>query len=97
MKKILITGITGQGNVDGCELEKDMTLFANTYMPIILAEVALRNNMKLVHISSGCIYHYDYARDKPLRETQIPDFIKALKHLIRVDARGIYNVVNKGG
>ncbi|MDD2702892.1 MAG: sugar nucleotide-binding protein [Candidatus Omnitrophica bacterium] len=156
-------GYTGAGNVDGCEKEKDLTLFANTYMPIILAEVALRNNMKLVHISSGCIYHYDYKRDRPLTEarvpdffglyysrtkiyseralealcgkynilitriripldnrphpknildklisykkvidipnsiTYIPDFIGALKHLIRVDARGIYNVVNKGG
>jgi 3,5-epimerase/4-reductase len=156
-------GYTGAGNVDGCEKEKDLTLFANTYMPVILAEVCLRNDIKLVHISSGCIYHYDYKRDKPLTEaripdffdlyysrtkiyseralealcgkyniliariripldnrshpknilnkliaykkvidipnsiTYIPDFIRALKHLIRVDARGIYNVVNKGG
>jgi 3,5-epimerase/4-reductase len=163
--KVIINciGYTGAGNVDGCEKEKDLTLFANTYMPIILAEVALRNNMKLVHISSGCIYQYDYKRDKPLTEARIPDFfdlyysrtkiyseralealcgtynilitriripldnrphpknilnkliaykkvidipnsityipdlMAALKHLINVDARGIYNVVNKGG
>ncbi len=163
--KVLINciGYTGAGNVDGCEKEKDLTLFANTCIPIILAEVCLRNNIKLVHISSGCIYHYDYKRDKPLAETRvpdffelyysrtkiyseralealcgkynilitririplddrshpknilnkliaykkvidipnsityIPDFIRALKHLIKVDARGIYNVVNKGG
>ena len=29
--------------------------------------------------------------------TYIPDFVKAIKHLIKIDARGVYNVVNKGG
>jgi len=156
-------GFTGTNNVDGCELDKDKTLQANTFVPIILAEAALRNNIKLVHISSGCIYHYDYAKDKPIDEermpdffgllysrskiytermlevlsgqaniltiriripldvrphqrniltklihykkvidipnsvTYIPDFIKALKYLIEIDAKGIYNVVNEGG
>lgn len=150
------------GNVDDCELDKDKTLIANTFVPIILGEAALRNNIKLVHISSGCIFHYDYGHDKPIDEdripdffelfysrtkiysdlalkilsnkypiliirirvpldnrphprniltklisykkiidipnsiTYIPDFIKALKHLIRIKAKGIYNVVNKG-
>jgi 3,5-epimerase/4-reductase len=114
-----------------------------------------------VHISSGCIYHYDYSKDTPIGETKepdffelfysrtkiysekvletlsiryptliirirvpldskphpknlltklinykkvidipnsvtyIPDFINALRHLIRINAKGIYNVVNK--
>jgi dTDP-4-dehydrorhamnose reductase len=155
-------GYTGKNNVDGCESDKDLTLFANTFMPLILAEVALRNNIKFVHISSGCIYEFDYKRDKPIREEQVPlffglfysrskiyseraletlsrkynvliprkripldtrphprniltkiikfkkvidvpnsvtylpDFIKALKHLLKIDARGIYNIVLKG-
>src|SRR4030042_3457451 len=50
-------GYTGARNVDDCELEKDMTLTANTMVPLILAEVALRNKIKLIHISSGCIYN----------------------------------------
>lgn len=163
--KILINciGITGKNNVDDCELVKDEALTANSFVPIILAEVALRHGIRLVHISSGCIYHYDYAKDKPIMEgkipdffglfysrtkiyseqalnilaseypflivriripldnqpnpknlldklikykkvidvknsvTYIPDFLKALKHLIRVNAKGIYNLVNKGG
>ncbi len=156
-------GHTGKRNVDDCELDKDKTLMANSFVPIILAEVALRNKIKLVHISSGCIFHYDYKKSKPISEdevsyffdlfysrskiysdlalealaknynililriripidnrphpkntltklityrkvidlpnsvTYIPDFIAALKHLIKKDARGIYNVVNKGG
>lgn len=150
------------GNVDDCEKDVDKTLIANTFIPIILAEMALRNNIRLIHISSGCIYHYDYSKDKPIDEdkepdffelyysrtkiysdqalailskkfpilivrirvpldncphprnlltklinykkiidlpnsiTYIPDFIDALKHLIKINAKGIYNVVNKG-
>ncbi len=162
--KIIINciGITGKGNVDGCELEKDATLLANSFVPIMLAEVALRNNIKLIHISSGCIFNYDYKKDSPIKEnsqnyffklfysrskiyaeralevlardhdilitriripllnirhpknvldklikykkvidipnsvTYIPDFIQVVKHLIKINARGVYNVVNKG-
>jgi dTDP-4-dehydrorhamnose reductase len=154
-------GYTGR-NVDECEEHRDTALLANTFVPIILGEVCLRQKIKLVHISSGCIYHYDYARDKPIRETAppdylelyysrtkiyaeraleailqkypvlivriripldnrphpknllaklinykkainipnsvtyIPDFIQALKHLLKINATGIYNLVNKG-
>jgi len=155
-------GFTGS-NVEECEYDPDKTLLCNTFIPIMLSEVCLRNNIKLVHISSGCIYHYDYLEDIPLTEsdtpdfldlyycrskiysdmallpmlkeypflvlrfripldnistpknllnklitykkvidipnsiTYIPDFIKAVKHLIEIDAHGIYNIVNKGG
>lgn len=155
-------GHTGKSNVDGCEQDKDATLFANTFVPVMLAEAALRSKVKFVHVSSGCIYHYDYGRDKPIPEekapdffdlyysrtkiyseraltalvaqygvlilrpriplddrphprnildklihfkqvidapnsiTYLPDFIKALKHLISINASGIYNAVNKG-
>jgi 3,5-epimerase/4-reductase len=34
--------------------------------------------------------------DIPNSVTYIPDFLKALEHLIKIDARGIFNVVNKG-
>lgn len=154
-------GYTGR-NVDDCEKDLDNTLMANTFVPVILAEVAIRNNIRLVHISSGCIYHFDYSRDVPITEdkipdyfelfysrtkiytdralevltqkypilfariripldnrphpkniltklinykktidipnsvTYIPDFIKAIKYLIEINATGIYNVVNKG-
>lgn len=149
-------------NVDDCELNKGKTLFANSFIPVMLAESALRNRIKLVHVSSGCIYRFDYSKDKPISEkrmpdffdlfysrskiyaeralealsnkfdilivrprvpldnrphprnlltklinykrvidipnsvTYIPDFIKAVRHLIKIDAKGIYNVVNKG-
>lgn len=162
--KIIINciGYTGNNNVDDCEKDKDKTLFANTFLPIILADIAIREKIKLVHISSGCIYKYNYSESKPIKEddkpdfselfysrskiyaekalmalsdkfdllipririplddrphpknlltklisyekivdipnsvTYIPDFIEALKHLIKINARGTYNVVNKG-
>lgn len=161
--KIIINCIGSTGkNVDGCEQNKDKALFANTFVPILLAEAALRNKIKFIHISSGCIFHFNYLKDKPINEerrpdffdlyysrtkiyaeralealsdkygiliirvripldnhphpknlltklinykkvidipnsvTYIPDFVKALKHLISIDAKGIYNVVNKG-
>jgi len=154
-------GHTGLNNVDDCELVPDKTLQANTFLPILLAEATYRRKIKFIHISSGCIYHYDYEKGKPIAESQIPDFydlfysrskiytenvltnlakyhniliarirvpldnkphpknvltkliqykkvinvpnsvtyipdfIKALKHLLQMDARGVYNVVNK--
>ena len=162
--KVIINciGSTGRNNVDDCELDIDGVLLANSFIPVILAEIALRNDIKLVHISSGCIFNYDYKNDKPVKEdsqdyffelfysrskiyadralealagdynilvtriripllnashpknllnklikykkvidipnsvTYIPDFIRALKHLIKIDARGVYNVANKG-
>ncbi len=155
-------GYTGASNVDDCEKDIDLTLKANVFVPLILAEACLRKNIKFVHISSGCIYDFDYGRPEPLTEedeplyfklfysrskiysekallclskkldvlilririplddrrhpknvlakliryktvidvpnsiTYIPDFIAALKHLIKIDARGLFNVVNKG-
>ena len=155
-------GYTGKRNVDDCEKDKEGTLTANVFVPIWLAEAAIRHGVKFVHISSGCIYHYDYGKDRPIAEarepdyldlfysrtkiyaeraleilsrqhnvlivririplddrphpknilskllrygsvidvpnsvTYVPDFIKALRHLLRRNARGVFNVVNKG-
>ena len=149
-------------NVDDCELNKDKALSANTLVPILLGEACFRAQVRFVHISTGCIYHYDYTKNIPITEDQvpdfydlyysrtkiyaeqallflarkmpililrprvpldtvvnpknlltklirskkvidlpnsstyIPDFIRALKHLLEKKARGIYHIVNKG-
>ncbi len=156
-------GHTGARNVDDCELDWDKCLLANTMVPIWLGELAFRNPVKLVHISSGCIYHYDYNKQRPITEddepdyynlfysrtkiyaegvlnalshrcnvlivrirvpldntphprniltklikyrtiidipnsiTYIPDFIRALEHLLKINAKGLFNLTNKGG
>ncbi len=155
-------GYTGRRNVDDCEVDPDKTIQANTFVPILLAEACIRHNIKYIHISSGCIYHYDYKHSRPIPEEQIPeffelyysrtkiyaehvlkalaqkypvlilrirlpldtrphpkniltrlvkyktvidlpnsvtylpDFFKAFKHLLKIQARGIYHIVNKG-
>jgi 3,5-epimerase/4-reductase len=156
-------GHTGAHNVDDCELDVDKCILANTMVPVWLGELSFRNPVKLVHISSGCIYHYDYSKKKLITEedvpdyynlfysrtkiyaegvlnalsqrsniliariripldtcphprnilsklikyksvidipnsiTYIPDFIRALEHLIKINAKGIFNLTNKGG
>jgi 3,5-epimerase/4-reductase len=156
-------GETGSSSTDDCEQSIQSTMHANTIIPILLAEACFRHRIKLVHISSGCIYHYNHRKDRPINEkrmpsffdlfysrtkiyaegglhallgqsdilmvriripldnrphpknlltkllsykkvinvpnsvTYLPDFILALEHLIKIDAKGIYNVVNKGG
>ena len=156
-------GITGKRSVDDCESDIGGVLLANSFIPIMLAEVCLRNNIKLVHISSGCLFNFDYKKDKPIKEgcedyffklfysrskiysgraievltrdynilivrirvplldashpknlldklikygrvidipnsvTYIPDLACAVKYLISIDARGVYNVAVKGG
>ena len=67
-------GYTGRRNVDDCELDKEGTLAANVFVPLWLAEAAVRRGIKFVHISSGCIYHYDYKKDRPITETRVPDY-----------------------
>ena len=156
-------GHTGKNNVDDCEKAIDKTLLANSFVPILLLEACLRHQIKLVHISSGCIFHYQYGKQRPIEEnhipdyydlfysrskiyfenilahlrkpfnilnlririplnfqphpknlltklikyqriidapnsvTYIPDFMRALKHLISINAYGTYNIVLKGG
>ena len=73
--KVIINCIGHIGkNVDECELDKDKALLANAFIPIILAEVALRNHIRLVHISSGCIHRFDYKKDAPIKEDKEGDF-----------------------
>jgi dTDP-4-dehydrorhamnose reductase len=162
--KALINCIGSFGrNVDDCEINKTKTLTAHTVVPLLLAEACLRNNLKLVHISSGCMFNYTYGKDSPISEdrtpdfhnlyysrtkeyteaalnalgdsvnilivrprmpldcvphprnlldklvnfrtvidlpnsvTYVPDFLAAIKHLLKIDATGIYNTVNYGG
>jgi len=164
--RILLGGVLSVADEKTASLD-ELQIFLSTVAlllrGVILAETALRDNIKLVHISSGCIFKFDYRMDLPVNEdkipdyfdlfysrskiysdralevlakkfnilivrmripllnqphprnildklikykhvidlpnsvTYIPDFIRALKHLLKIDARGIYNVVNKGG
>lgn len=51
-------GYTGKPNIDACEkIEfKQECLFANSFMPAAIADVCQEISIKLVHVSSGCLY-----------------------------------------
>jgi dTDP-4-dehydrorhamnose reductase len=49
-------GFTGKPNVDACEKEKGETLFANTVLPLFIAEACAAEGIRWGHVSSGCVY-----------------------------------------
>jgi len=49
-------GYTGKPNVDACENDKQKCWNLNVTFPTILADFCLQNNIKIINISSGCIY-----------------------------------------
>ena len=94
--KIIINciGYTGE-NVDQCELDKDKALSANTFLPILLAEAALRQKIKFIHISSGCIYHFNYQNSKPLTEEDMPDFLYLFYSRTKIYSERALTVLSK--
>jgi dTDP-4-dehydrorhamnose reductase len=66
-------GKTGRPNVDWCESNKSETYVSNVHVPYILAEFCKKHNIKLVHISSGCIYQGDNG-GKGFSESDTPNF-----------------------
>jgi len=57
--------------------------------------IPLDNRPSLKNILTKLL-SFEYIYDVPNSATYIPDFIAALKHLIKTDARGVYNIINKG-
>ena len=49
-------GYTGKPNVDACESNKQTCWDLNVTFPTILADFCLQSNIKVINISSGCIY-----------------------------------------
>lgn len=66
-------GKTGRPNIDSLENEKPSTYFSNVHVPYLLAEYCKPRNIKLVHVSSGCIYMGDN-EGRGWSETDKPNF-----------------------
>jgi dTDP-4-dehydrorhamnose reductase len=49
-------GRTGKPNVDACERERAETVWANSFFPLRLHEMADKAGARFAHFSSGCIY-----------------------------------------
>jgi 3,5-epimerase/4-reductase len=76
-------GKTGKPNIDWCEDHKNETVYSNVTGPLVLAKIAVENNIKLVHIGSGCIYQggleKEYTEDERPDSALIPSFYSRTK------------------
>jgi UDP-glucose 4,6-dehydratase len=63
-------GYTGKPNVDACEENKQICWDLNVTLPVMLANFCVQNNIKLINISSGCVYDGDV----PYTEEDEPNF-----------------------
>ncbi len=52
-------GKTGKPNIDWCEDHKKETLDSNVLGPIVLSDISQAKGIRLIHVSSGCIYQGD--------------------------------------
>lgn len=66
-------GKTGRPNVDWCEDHKEETVRANVTGPLILLDECRRREIRLVHLSSGCIYAGDNG-GRGFAEDDAPNF-----------------------
>jgi len=68
-------GYTGKPNVDACEEDKEKCWALNVTFPILLANFCIKHNVKVINISSGCIYdNYKCIVNKKYEEEEWPDF-----------------------
>lgn len=74
--KIIINcgGYVGKPNVDECELNKEETCWGNIELPKVLAKISYFFDVKLGHISSGCIYSGLKEDGSGFSENDAPNF-----------------------
>ncbi len=77
------TGITGKPNVDWCEDQPGETYSVNLSGAVNVATAALEKNLKVAHMSSGCIYDGDN-EGKGYSEEDEPNFFGSLYSRTRV-------------
>jgi len=65
-------GYTGAPNVDACEENKQICWDLNVTFPTILAQFCDQHNIKIINVSSGCIY--DGPEDVHYTEEDEPNF-----------------------
>jgi dTDP-4-dehydrorhamnose reductase len=67
-------GYTGKPNVDACEKNKEETFYGNVLWPHLLSQWCSLNNIKLLHVSSGCIYTGNTLDKTGFTEEDEPNF-----------------------
>lgn len=67
-------GYTGKPNVDACQSNKEETFYGNVIWPHLLSQWCSLHDIKLLHISSGCIFTGNVANGKGFTEDIEPNF-----------------------
>lgn len=67
-------GYTGKPNVDACEVNKQICWDLNVTFPILLAQYCAQYNIKIINVSSGCIYDKVDSKTTPFTEEDFPNF-----------------------
>lgn len=65
------SGYTGSPNIDAAEFDKANCWKYNVIVPKNVYEVCLKNNVSMIHVSSGCIYN---GYEKEWEESDAPNF-----------------------
>ena len=65
------SGFTGRPNVDEGEIKKELCWDLNVNLPLQITQTCNSVGVKMIHISSGCIYN---GYDKDYTETDAPNF-----------------------
>jgi dTDP-4-dehydrorhamnose reductase len=72
-------------SIDDCEKDIDKTLFTLSEIPLLMGEAAIRNNLKLVHLSSSAIFEYnDPKREQLITEDVNPDYFDTLFARVKI-------------
>jgi len=67
-------GYTGKPNVDACEDNKQICWDLNVTFPTILAQFCAQYGIKIINVSSGCIYDQENEITTPFTEEDYPNF-----------------------
>jgi len=65
-------GKTGKPNIDWCETHRQETVASNVTGPLVLLKECLPRNIRLVHLSSGCIFNGPAPRPEGFSEEDEP-------------------------
>ena len=90
-------GFTGTPNVDACEEQKQTCWDLNVTLPTILAQFCVKENIKIINVSSGCIYDGDVQyteEDEPNFGLTNPDssWYSKTKHAAELCLNNFHNV-----
>lgn len=90
-------GYTGLPNVDACETNKNLCIEYNLNVPLVLNKVCNDNCIRLIHVSSGCIYS---GYEKQYTEEDEPNFgltnpvssfYSKCKHIFEISTKPYFN------